>query len=625
MDYRREIDGLRALAVLPVILFHAGFQTFSGGFVGVDIFFVISGYLITSIILAEKQAGTFTLINFYERRARRILPALFVVMFTCLPFAWLWLLPPADMKNFSQSLVAVSSFSSNILFWQTSNYFETAAELKPLLHTWSLAVEEQFYLFFPIFLMLIWRLGKHRILIILTVLLIASLSVAQWGSIYKPVATFYLLPTRGWELLIGAFVAFYFSNSYKPNFSILMNQAGSIIGLLLINYAIFVFDKHTPFPSLYTLVPVIGTAFIILFATQQTFAGKLLGNKLLVGIGLISYSAYLWHQPLLAFAKHKSIEEPSDLLLTMLAAAAIALAYFSWKYVETPFRNKQRFSRKQIFTYSAVGSSLFVTIGLVGHFDEGFESRFTNSQLDILSYTSYAYEDLYRKGTCLLEPEQTYQAFTENCESKNNANAAMIWGDSHAAALSFGLRQHFTDVIQYNASGCPPLKDVIINWRPHCKDANDFVLSKLKRLTPKKIFLHANWKLYKEEELATNIQKTIQYLQVILPATEIIIIGSVPQWPISLPMFMAKKHVNLNEELYLNISAFDELSAVDRLLDNVASHTNVKFLSALDVLCEAEKCKAITTYQQQLTLTAWDYGHLTESGSVLLAEQLLTR
>ena len=198
MKYRREIDGLRALAVIPVILFHAGFQSFRGGFVGVDVFFVISGYLITSIILAEKQTDTFTLINFYERRARRILPALFVVMFACLPFAWLWL-SPQDMKSFSESLVAVSAFASNVLFWRTSGYFEAAAELKPLLHTWSLAVEEQYYVLFPIFIMLTWRLGKRLIFAMLAVVAIISLAAAHWGSVASQAATFFLLPTRGWE------------------------------------------------------------------------------------------------------------------------------------------------------------------------------------------------------------------------------------------------------------------------------------------------------------------------------------------------------------------------------------------------------------------------------------------
>lgn len=183
--YRREVDGLRALAVLPVIFFHAGFETFSGGFVGVDVFFVISGYLITSLILAEQRAGTFTLVRFYERRARRILPALFLVMFACLPLAWVYL-SPHDLRRFSQSLVAVSLYGSNFLFWLTSNYFEAAAELKPLLHTWSLAVEEQYYLFFPLLLVLTWSLGKRWIVALLALLALASLGAAQWAPRRNP-------------------------------------------------------------------------------------------------------------------------------------------------------------------------------------------------------------------------------------------------------------------------------------------------------------------------------------------------------------------------------------------------------------------------------------------------------
>lgn len=208
MKYRREIDGLRALAVVPVILFHAGFQFFSGGFIGVDIFFVISGYLITTIIIAELDTKSFSIIKFYERRARRILPALFLVLFTCIPFAWLWLFPP-DMKKFSQSLIAVSTFSSNIFFGFTGGYFDPAAELNPLLHTWSLAVEEQFYVFFPVFLLLTWGLGKRNILILLSLVFVVSLVLAQIYVFKQPVAAFYLLPSRGWELLVGAFVAFY--------------------------------------------------------------------------------------------------------------------------------------------------------------------------------------------------------------------------------------------------------------------------------------------------------------------------------------------------------------------------------------------------------------------------------
>lgn len=230
MEYRREIDGLRALAVLPVILFHAGFKTFSGGFIGVDVFFVISGYLITTIILAELEQGKFSIVNFYERRARRILPALFLVMLVCIPFAWIWLLP-SDMKGFSHSLIAVAVFASNILFWSESGYFDTATELKPLLHTWSLAVEEQYYVLFPLFLMLLWKLGKRCILVILGVVFAGSFAVAEWKSYAEPAAAFYLLPARAWELLIGAFAAFYLSKDNRKEFDKATGEVGGWLGV----------------------------------------------------------------------------------------------------------------------------------------------------------------------------------------------------------------------------------------------------------------------------------------------------------------------------------------------------------------------------------------------------------
>ena len=258
MEYRREIDGLRVLAVLPVILYHAGFETLSGGFVGVDVFFVISGYLITTIILAELEQGKFSIVNFYERRARRILPALFLVMLVCIPAAWFWLLP-SDMKNFSQSLVSVSFFVSNILFWHQSGYFDASAELKPLLHTWSLAVEEQYYVICPLFLMLFWRLGKRWILVALGLVFVASLALAQWAAYAKPAAAFFLLPTRVWELLIGAFAAFYLSKANRKEFGKAAGEFGGWLGVALILYAVFAFSKATPFPGFYALVPALGT------------------------------------------------------------------------------------------------------------------------------------------------------------------------------------------------------------------------------------------------------------------------------------------------------------------------------------------------------------------------------
>ncbi|MES3023174.1 MAG: acyltransferase family protein [Pseudomonadota bacterium] len=437
MDYRREIDGLRAVAVLPVILFHAGFAGFSGGFVGVDIFFVISGFLITSILIAERQAGNFSLVNFYERRARRILPALFFVLFACLPFAWMWLMP-TELKSFSKSLVAVSGFASNILFWRESGYFETMTELKPLLHTWSLAVEEQYYLFFPLFLMLTWRLRQRWVIVVLAAAALASLAAAQWGSARPSSASaaFYLLPTRGWELLIGALIAYYLANQKgKAGVARAVAEPLGLLGLLLIAVAVFGFDRNTPFPSLYTLAPTLGAGLIILFSTQDTLVGRLLGNRALVSVGLVSYSAYLWHQPLFAFAKQRSLHEPGQLLLGGLALASLVLAYFSWKYVERPFRSKHGVNRRQIFTFAAVGSAFFVAIGVAGTVKHGFADRFDARQTASFNPPKTEFESRCVLTAVAGEPLLKGCAFGK----ADGKELFVLYGDSHAQALFTAL------------------------------------------------------------------------------------------------------------------------------------------------------------------------------------------
>jgi len=385
MQYRPEIDGLRALAVVPVILFHAGFHSFSGGFVGVDVFFVISGYLITSIILAELDEGRFSIVNFYERRARRILPVLFFVMAACFPFAWFYLMP-VDMKDFIQSLLAVSTFSSNILFWLQSDYFDTAAELKPLLHTWSLAVEEQYYIFFPLFLMFTWRLGKRWILATLALIFLLSLAMGQWGAYHAPTAAFYLLPTRGWELLIGVFAAFYFNRKDPILTHSGLNEWLSLTGLALIGFATFAFDESVPFPGVYALVPTVGTVLIIIFAQPGTLVNRMLSLKLFVGIGLISYSAYLWHQPIFAFVKYSSFNEPSAELMMSLCLGIVLLAYLSWRFVEKPFRNKTVYSRRFIFVSSAAMTMAFISTASILNLSDGFKSRDVYAQSMVGGY-----------------------------------------------------------------------------------------------------------------------------------------------------------------------------------------------------------------------------------------------
>ncbi len=449
MIYRTEIDGLRALAVVPVVLFHAGFDFFSGGFVGVDIFFVISGYLITSLILYEIEEKKFSLINFYKRRVRRLLPSLLVVMIVSLPFAWFFL-APRDLKDFGQSLVGVSTFSSNFLFWWESGYFEQVAELKPLLHTWSLALEEQFYIVFPLFLLLVWRLGRTWILIILLCFFLISLGLSEWlvRKVEDPKlisAAFYMLPTRGWEFLIGIFVAFYLkSKGHVP--SHLLNQVISILGVGMIIYSIIYFNKNTPFPSFYTLIPTLGTALLIIGSINGTLIYKLLTNKFLVGVGLVSYSTYLWHQPLLAFTRYTFLNEVSDFLLIFICLSSLCLGWISYHYVEAPFRDRSKTSTSFLMTFVAIGTLTLSSLGLVIHFNDGFKSRVDyGNKLSTLEKSP-----LRRECHSVKEP----------CEFFEDKISLATFGDSHVVELSYALAEYFLPFgygIQQNSySGCPP-------------------------------------------------------------------------------------------------------------------------------------------------------------------------
>ena len=324
MKYRPEIDGLRAIAIIPVILFHAGFSAFKGGFVGVDVFFVISGYLITTIIYSDIKNKSFSIAHFYERRIRRILPALFLVSLTSIPLALLIMLP-SEFKDFSKSLAAVNSFSSNILFWQESGYFEPGAELKPLLHTWSIAVEEQFYIFFPLFLLLFKKLGTKRLIILLFAVTLISLGLAEYTAMLDSSANYYLLPSRIWELSIGAILAISIPVQNKTSLS--FSAWASSFGLGMIIYSVFTMNKNMPFPSTWTLIPVLGTALIIAYSKPTNVTGKILCWKPLCGLGLISYSTYLWHQPLFAFSRLREEDTTAEkyLILIFISIAAFFL------------------------------------------------------------------------------------------------------------------------------------------------------------------------------------------------------------------------------------------------------------------------------------------------------------
>lgn len=368
INYRSEIDGLRALAVIPVILFHAGLNGFSGGYVGVDIFFVLSGYLITSILLGEMSVGTYTIVNFYERRARRILPALFFVIFCSLIPAWV-LMAPHQLKDFSQSLVAVAAFSSNILFWKESGYFEVTAELKPLLHTWSLSVEEQFYVIFPLCLALLYRYGKSTLIYATSIVTLLSLTIAQWASTAEPSGNFFLLPTRAWELLAGSLIAYKIFGTVQVK----RQNLWEWVGFILIISSIVTYDENTPFPSLWTVPPVLGTCLIIYFSGPTTNLGRLLSYKPVVNIGLISFSLYLWHQPVLAFVR---IWRPELLHNGSIIVAVLVLIYllsrFTYSYVEQPFRSRQKVNSRSVLIFSLTGTISIASVGYMGHTTDGF-------------------------------------------------------------------------------------------------------------------------------------------------------------------------------------------------------------------------------------------------------------
>jgi peptidoglycan/LPS O-acetylase OafA/YrhL len=374
MKYRREIDGLRALAIIPVVLYHAGFAAISGGFIGVDVFFVISGFLITGIIYSDLENNDFSIKKFYERRARRILPALFFMAFVCTIFAWVYF-SRTDLSDFSKSLFATFSFSSNFYFWKDVNYFSVGAEMRPLIHTWSLSVEEQYYILFPILLIVAWRLGRKKIIPIISIIALLSFFLAFREASRSPETNFFLLPFRAWELFVGAF-AFLISDSMQKNEEKLFTyNVLSSCGLVLIVTSIFIFNKATPWPSAFTLVPTLGTALILLCGTQKTWVGNVLRESIFVGLGLISYSVYLWHQPIISFARYL---EPSigHVAIFLLIILSLMISAFSWKFIETPFRDRNKISGKCIFVFSLIGISTFVFLGLTTSFAFGRENGF---------------------------------------------------------------------------------------------------------------------------------------------------------------------------------------------------------------------------------------------------------
>ena len=456
MNYRAEIDGLRAIAVVSVILYHAqivifGRDWFEGGFIGVDIFFVISGYLITRIILTElEQNNTFSFIKFYERRARRILPMLLVVIAVCIPFAWQRLLP-LDLIDFAKSALSAIGFGSNFFFYFSNvDYGANSALLKPLLHTWSLGVEEQFYVIIPITILIIWKFARTSLLTLLIGMLITSIQFANIMEVKNSELNFFLPFSRFWELLVGSAIAF-IELKYGRSKNPILTQTLPIIGLFLIIHCILFFDSKFPHPSFQTLIPIIGVALILVFCSTEDLVGKILSFKPIVGVGLISYSLYLWHFPIFAFGRIGS-SNPSTYDKIEWISLAFIISMISYYLIEKIFRNSNIISTKSFLSVMLISTFLLVYVSYDFILKEGYKDRLPS----ILWAENVGFDGLKLKknGVKCHDRRSLFCSF-----NSQNEKSIFLIGDSHLSSISEKFILHAKDyqIHLRNYSACPPI------------------------------------------------------------------------------------------------------------------------------------------------------------------------
>lgn len=631
-----------------MIFFHAGLHVFQGGFIGVDVFFVISGYLITNIILSEMEDSTFSLVHFYERRIKRILPALFFIILASSCVGW-FVLPPKEFMDFGDSVSAVGLFSSNILFWQKSGYFDTAAELKPLLHTWSLAVEEQFYIGFPLLLLIINRYAKSFLGHILGILFFVSLGLSYWGSHHATVAAFYLLPTRAWELILGAGIAsLHVHGQLNTEFSPIQKQLLSSLGLLCILLSVFIFNEKTPFPSFYALLPTIGAGLVIIFSAQGTFVYSLLSNRIAVGIGLISYSLYLWHQPLLALARHYELLDFSYTDLITLVFLLFPISFLSWKYIEKPFRRKNFIGRRLLFSLAFLCSSVMVSWGAYINYKDGLYNRFDGVVADV--YKS-------------MEDRSSLKDIVGN---PDNISMALI-GDSHANMLIDSLDTALGEIGMgmrvLTKAGCPPITNIYRHDIPDSADeCNRHNLKVYQNIIGapeiEYVVVLARYPLYLEFSRFDNqeggkelggtdkvIFDSLQYSHVIRSDQErftflreqfltdfsrlhkagkkLVLIYPIPEVGWDTPKYLANLIVrkNYKDDVSTSLETYLQRSQSSyAVLDEFASsNSNVYKVLPQDAFCDAKRCYG-SIDQHPLYL---DSNHINNSGAKILIKELV--
>ncbi|MFZ0297346.1 MAG: acyltransferase family protein [Candidatus Sulfotelmatobacter sp.] len=491
MKHRPDIDGLRAIAIIPVVLFHAGVLHVAGGFVGVDVFFVISGFLITGILLEDIRKDRFSIAKFYERRARRILPALFAVL-SFASLAAYKLLLPNDLHDFGHSLISTLFFFSNITFSKEMGYFDGPAELKPLLHTWSLAVEEQFYIVYPLFLFLVTRFFRKRYAIAIGSVLVVSFAYGVWRVHTQPITSFFLATTRAWELLIGGILAI--QGIPKLNHKLIANVLG-FLGLGLIAYSVFAFSGATPFPGWHALYPCLGAALVIYSGMDaETLVGRILSTRPMVFVGLISYSLYLWHWVIIVFTK-QYLDRPLNGRETMaVILASTLIASVVWRFVENPFRGRGAIgTRAWIFSGATAIAMLFAAFGLTAFLSKGFPARFSGEARRLMNARDdfWGRRDECDGKICHLGAPGTQETF-------------VLWGDSHAGALApafehLALSDDLAGAVAFQSS-CAPLLQMK-RYDAGGKDCTEFGKSVLDYIDThhiKNVFLHGRWARYTE-------------------------------------------------------------------------------------------------------------------------------
>lgn len=623
MPYRADIDGLRAVSVIAVVLYHAGLPLFGGGYVGVDVFFVISGFLITSLILHEQESGTFSLTGFYHRRIRRILPALFAMMSACAVAGW-FLLAPSDYSELGKSIASATLSFSNVQFWNDAGYFDTPAAEKPLLHTWSLGVEEQFYLVFPLYLIVVARHRPRGRLPLTALLCLLSLAIGAVGAFRDPHAAFYLPHARLWELLIGGLLAM----KALPALTRPAARGGAaLLGLALIAGAVLMYSDSTTFPGLAALAPTLGAALVIWSGMDgASIVSRVLAARPLVFVGKISYSLYLWHFPLLAFGLYLGLGELGPAETAGLLALAFVLSLLSWKFIEQPARQMgATLPWRQIATAAAGGALVLSSMGQIVLAAGGFPARMNDDTSRLIAGQPLRNPD---RHACFAVSEARIGR-GDSCAVGNPAlpGAAptfVLWGDSHAETLRGALGSAAAIAGQsgifVGESACPPLIGVMRPQRSECREVNEAAFRMiLESPSVETVVLAARWAWwaeglsYKRERgmpvtlamvaapsgyssgnhaaLATGLEDTIAAL--LSAGKRVWLVGPVPEFGYDVPRYFYVRSLGFADGLEVapTLAEFDQRQAfVLDLLRDLEQRYPVGIVWPHERLCNDAGC-----------------------------------